>query len=234
MGKGYAPIDVTGRMSSDIGDEPLRNSIDNITTCQGPCYETSPQQQLFERRNAMVAIVTLFFVSATITLVLIATIIQRSDEGRVWQYNCGTTIAEAMDLRCEFDVVSYSWTPRPCLDAEPSEEFLEWLQKEDRALGPFPFFADPNGTKRIRDVHELSQYAGSVAYATQEEHLAHCIFWMRRMERTRLGLARQLMRGLGIQHAMHCTMSLLDSLGGYNASVVVQPHAVLEVGYNKC
>lgn len=234
MGNAYTSINSTERLSCDHSNQTLRDSIDNNATEKGPYSGNHQDQQMPKSRNGIVALVTLLFVSATIVLITIARGINQSKDSHPWQHSCGSTVTEAIAMGCGFDLLSYSWTPSPCLDMQTSNEFLEWLQKDKRVQGSFPFFADYNGTKRLRDVDELAQLAGSIAWSTQEEHLGHCIFWMRRMERVRLGLARQLMRGIGVQHAMHCTMSLLEDLEGHNKSVVAQPHAVLDVGFNQC
>lgn len=139
--------------------------------------------------------------------------------------HCGSSVAEAQKRGCEFDLLSYSWTPVECIDHETAAEFTEWAGSDERKLGPWPFFEDLNARIRVPDTDSLSVRVGVETRSSQEQHLGHCIFWMRRMDRIREGKGRLTARGDGLKHTMHCTTSLLDRLQGPNPKDEGQAHA---------
>ena len=148
--------------------------------------------------------------------------------------NCGDNIEEAKALGCEFDLLSYSWTPGDCFDRQTASEFNEWVLSDKRQLGAWPFFADEDTEQRISGEEGLSQRVGVETRTSQEEHLGHCIFWMRRMERVQEGKVRLTARGDGLNHAIHCTASLLNRLKGPNPIDLGKAHAAFVVGFNTC
>ncbi|OAL37121.1 hypothetical protein AYO20_03599 [Fonsecaea nubica] len=150
--------------------------------------------------------------------------------------HCGSSLAEARANGCEFDLLSYSWTPSACYDRVTDLEFREWVHRPERQFGAFPFFLDRQGTAHITDEEALSFRAGSLARTTQEEHLGHCIFWMRRVERILEGAngGRFAERGDGMPHTLHCSENLLARLEGPNPKDRDELHAVIAIGYNTC
>jgi hypothetical protein len=148
--------------------------------------------------------------------------------------NCSDNVEEAKALGCEFDLLSYSWTPAECFDRQTAAEFNEWVLSDERQLGAWPFFADIDTEQRISGEEALSQRVGIETRTSQEEHLGHCIFWMRRTERVQEGKVRLTARGDGLNHAIHCTASLLDRLKGPNPIDLGKAHAVFVVGFNTC
>jgi hypothetical protein len=152
--------------------------------------------------------------------------------------DCGNSLASARANNCTFDLLSYSWTPYPCYERETDLEFREWAHSPARQFGAFPFFIDRNGTMRISNVEAMSFRAGSLAHTTQEEHLGHCIFWMRRIERILEGNGRFTERGMfgdGVPHSLHCSKSLLKRLEeGQNPVDKGELHGVIGIGFNSC
>jgi hypothetical protein len=69
-------------------------------------------------------------------------------------------------------------------------EFQHFLAMPSLDYGAFPFFRSSNSSDRIESYAELSQRVGMKTYSTQQEHLAHCVFMMRRLERARGGAFR--------------------------------------------
>src|SRR6187402_1199980 len=88
--------------------------------------------------------------------------------------NCSNTVSGAKALGCQFDLLSYSWTPAECMDRQTAVEFNEWVLSEDRHFGAWPFFADKDAEQRIPDEETLSRRLGVQTRTSQEEHLGHC------------------------------------------------------------
>jgi hypothetical protein len=147
---------------------------------------------------------------------------------------CGNTTLEARAAGCEFDILSYSWTPSECFDRETAAEFLAWLEDDKRQFGAWPFFSDPNGHERVLDVQILSERVFLKTYSTQEEHLGHCVFWMRHLERVNDGLVPRTARGVGMRHTIHCTNSLLERFETGKTTSKEGAHAILNIGFNSC
>ncbi|KAL3420220.1 hypothetical protein PVAG01_08719 [Phlyctema vagabunda] len=128
------------------------------------------------------------------------------------RYDCGNSTSTATAANCEFDLLTYSYLPKPCIDRQTSMEFKEWLLSGDRAYSSWPFYADPEGREKIPDEEALSKYIGSRVWTTQEEHLGHCIFLMRRYHK--IPKERFTSFYLTYEHAVHCSNEILWGLKG--------------------
>ncbi|KAH6666766.1 hypothetical protein B0J14DRAFT_198740 [Halenospora varia] len=152
--------------------------------------------------------------------------------------HCGTsnTTAEAKALGCEFDLMSYSWTPKQCFDEETASEFREWVWESERQEGAFPFFYDQEGKNRVEDEHALSQSFGEVIHTTQEEHLGHCTFMIRRIHRVAEsnGRLRLNSRFGTLAHTKHCSMEVLKSLKRPDLSYLRGIHSRFGVSFERC
>ena len=153
-------------------------------------------------------------------------------------YHCGTsnTTAEARALGCKFDILGNSWTPKQCFDSDTAAEFREWVQLPERQMGTFPFFHDKEGKERIRDEHELAESVGSYVYTTQEHHLAHCTFLMRRIFRAGAsnGELRLNSRYGTLSHTVHCTEEVLLSFRRPDPRQMGGIHAGFRVTFEHC
>lgn len=147
--------------------------------------------------------------------------------------SCGTTAAEAKTQGCQFDLLTYMWQPEECIEKETATEFEEWVHSADRRFGSFPFFANRSGEERIKNVEELSERVGTPTYTTQEEHLGHCIFWLRRLERIKQSNMRHNDVGQA-SHVVHCTGELLQRLRGENRLDIAELHSVFNIGIKSC
>ncbi|KAF2738051.1 hypothetical protein EJ04DRAFT_509746 [Polyplosphaeria fusca] len=125
--------------------------------------------------------------------------------------NCGNTPATARAAGCIFDPLGYLWVPPECYDPLTASEFREFLSKPDLQFGPFPFFRSNDTLDRISSEAELSERVGMKTYSTQQEHLAHCAFMLKRLERVREGQVRWDATG-GWAHIEHCTHALVERL----------------------
>lgn len=139
-------------------------------------------------------------------------------------FHCGNSTAEAKVLGCEFDILSYSWTPKQCLDTETRDEFREWLHSKDRLFRPWPFFADKDANDWIPNEETLSERVHpQFSWAPIEEHVGHCMFMMRRLYRVLEGGGnlRLNSRQGTYGHVEHCSNMVLD--------MIREPKAVGEV-----
>ena len=128
------------------------------------------------------------------------------------ELHCGNTTEEARSLGCEFDLLSYSWTPKQCFDRETALEFKEWLLSPDRFPRSWPFFEDRNNSQWVPDEAALSERVHILSYAPNEEHFGHCVFMMRRLHRINSGGAgRANSRIKRYKHTEHCTNTILDA-----------------------
>lgn len=151
--------------------------------------------------------------------------------------SCGSTVEEARARGCEFDLFTDSWVPAPCYDKATSDEMLHWLMQPERDYGAWPYFADRDGRERIPDVKTLSERIyPQKTYSTQEQHMAHCLFWMNHNERVVNGSVPWTSRGRQnpLHHALHCTQIILDGLADKNHTQKQLPHVVIQVGFTTC
>ncbi|TLS26757.1 hypothetical protein PpBr36_04828 [Pyricularia pennisetigena] len=91
---------------------------------------------------------------------------------------CGTTPHEAVAKGCRFESYTATWQLPQCYDKDLDEEF--------RALRPWKFYLDRNGTKEV-SLAELE--AGTVsAWTTWEFHLWQCAFYWKKEVKVAHGL----------------------------------------------
>jgi hypothetical protein len=146
---------------------------------------------------------------------------------------CGTTASEAKARGCQFDLLSYTWWPEHCIEKETAEEFKSWVNRADRTFGAFPFFANRNGTGHIPTADALSERVGIPTYTTQQEHLGHCVFYLRRIERMKPTATAHESTSLD-SHVFHCTHELLQRLKGENPLDVGRLNAIFTVSLKSC
>jgi hypothetical protein len=98
--------------------------------------------------------------------------------------NCGNSTTEALLLGCKFVPMAAAWLPRACRDDELSFEF-------DHA-GPGPnnswaYFADKPGTPELGldEVALLADVPGALYFTTREWHIVHCVYYWKKLHRSR-------------------------------------------------
>lgn len=180
------------------------------------------------------------FVFAFVGLMVLSTFLFRKfplaaqDPHTYQRLHCGNTTDEAISLGCEFDLLSYSWTPGPCLDRETSEGFKDWLLSPDRQFSPWPFYADREGKEWVPDAESLSMRTGGVTWTTQEEHLGHCTFLMRRLHKVASNEARLNSRYGQYGHTVHCTKEILRGFTGPVSYDKTQLDSTFGVSFESC
>ena len=150
-------------------------------------------------------------------------------------FHCGNSTAEAKAFGCEFDVLSYSWTPKQCLDTETRDEFREWLHSQDRLFRPWPFFADKDATEWIPNEEALSgRVYPQFSWAPTEEHVGHCMFMMRRLYRVLEGEGniRLNSRQRTYDHVQHCSNLVLHMIG--KPEVIGEVNSHFAITFSSC
>ncbi|KAH8591204.1 hypothetical protein B0O99DRAFT_520041 [Bisporella sp. PMI_857] len=130
--------------------------------------------------------------------------------------SCGPDAATAIAKGCHLDMISFTWLPRECYDAELTEEFL--------AIKDWKWSLDGNGTELVpRSKVEGGEVDNG--YVTWEYHITHCLYTWKK-------LVRHLERGgamdwhvMEYSHARHCGKLLLTEgadWSEYNSEFFVQ------------
>lgn len=123
---------------------------------------------------------------------------------------CGNSTVEAEAQDCVFDLLSHNWVPRPCMDWEITAEFREYVRNPDRFWGSWPYFTDNKGKEWIPDEESLAHIGDALVITTQEEHLAHCDFLVRRIHRAAAGITNLDGYIARYAHTIHCINELRD------------------------
>lgn len=129
--------------------------------------------------------------------------------------DCGGTPTSAKAANCSFDLLSNSWMPTACYDSETDSEFRDWIVHPNRTRGAWPYFTSKSlePSTHIADVEALSSMPGDVwLWTTEEEHIAHCIFWARRIHRALEGNFNWSKSVKNMEHTFHCAYEVLDNL----------------------
>ena len=126
--------------------------------------------------------------------------------------DCGGTPSLALAKGCEFDMLSYSWTPQSCLDRQTSDDFRDWLMNDTRETGPWPFFTDAKGRQRVSNELSLSMKTDAIVWTTREAEMGRCVFLMRRIHRAATADV-VIAPGLGDSAApLSCTQEVLRGI----------------------
>ncbi len=128
---------------------------------------------------------------------------------------CGNSTAEARALGCTFDLLAFAWWPAACLEdhAELSHTFDDWISSPERQR-PWPFYYDPEGTRPVATLDELSEAVGVDIWTTPEYHVGHCSLWWRLVHLSAEGrIAANLWAG-EYHHTLHCSNMLMGMRPG--------------------
>lgn len=149
-------------------------------------------------------IISIILVTATSICVIIIyhTFALRQDQLRGTFGECGTSPAEARGLGCQFDVISFSWLPSDCYDAELVDDFL--------ALRNWEWFYDAAGQHAIPKEEVLKGELTDL-FVTREYHNFHCTYQWRKMHRGMVkGVIDSYIANYG--HTAHCEHMLTAGL----------------------
>jgi hypothetical protein len=129
---------------------------------------------------------------------------------------CGPNAAAATAKGCHLDMISFTWLPHECYDAELSAEFM--------SLNNWTWALDANGTTLV-PYDEVAVGNITNGWVTWEYHLTHCLYTWKK-------LVRHLERGgamdwyvMSFDHTRHCSKLLLQEgvdRQEYNSEFFVQ------------
>lgn len=115
-------------------------------------------------------------------------------------YQCGNSPEEARNNGCLFDVISFSWLPPACFDAELVEDFL--------ATSKWQWYKD-NETRTAVHIAEVYEGQHESLYVSWDYHFSHCAYMWTKMHRAVLhGYPIDGYIG-NIHHTAHCSDLLL-------------------------
>ncbi|KAB8237445.1 uncharacterized protein BDW43DRAFT_307720 [Aspergillus alliaceus] len=123
--------------------------------------------------------------------------------------SCGNTTEEAESNGCEFDLLSHNWVPSPCVDHYIMNEFRNYVRSPERKYSAWPYYVDREGKDWIPDERTLALRANQHVVTTQEEHLAHCGFLIKRIHRAMLGITKADDIVSKYPHTVHCVEELM-------------------------
>ncbi|KEQ80626.1 hypothetical protein M438DRAFT_348581 [Aureobasidium pullulans EXF-150] len=114
---------------------------------------------------------------------------------------CGITPNEARSRGCQYDVMSFAWTPPRCFDSDLMAEFA--------SLRNWTFFTSQNGTEAV-PYDSVALGEQDELFVTQEFHMYHCTYMWRKMHRAVLA-AVPLDGYIGnYHHTGHCERQIMQ------------------------
>ena len=116
--------------------------------------------------------------------------------------HCGNSPQQAQDLGCAFDIMDYSWTPKPCFNSTLSHQYFDSLQSSDLT------FWNDSDMSQVLPTEEVLAAKHEYVFSTRLLHTKHCEYYLHRQSQVILdGLATSLMRNG--TYALHCLDEVL-------------------------
>jgi hypothetical protein len=119
--------------------------------------------------------------------------------------DCGDSIAEAISLGCKFDSLSMAWLPEHCRDDELTAEFDI---AGDGPNGTWLYFADTEHTELVdaAAVAAMGDDPSARVHMDKTWHRVHCVYYWRKLFRTRFNGKIIEPRSDTEGHVKHCGM----------------------------
>jgi hypothetical protein len=116
---------------------------------------------------------------------------------------CGSSVAEAKTMGCEYDSIAAAWLPPHCMDKELLAEFDK---SGDGPGGRWYYWVDENHTQEysIEEVGLLADKPGTFFYTTPGWHFGHCKFYWRKQQRAKFTGVTIERRYDNERHVKHC------------------------------
>lgn len=117
--------------------------------------------------------------------------------------NCGNSITEAIALGCKFDSLSMAWLPEHCRDDDLTAEFET---AGDGPNGTWLYYADTEHTSLLdaETVAAMGDDPLARVHMGTAWHRVHCVFYWRKLFRTRFNGKIVEARSDTESHIMHC------------------------------
>ena len=114
---------------------------------------------------------------------------------------CGSSVEEALELGCSFDIMSYAYYPPSCWDPVLHNEFVREYSQDWKWS---TFDSEPLSTEEVLQGNHTN------VLALEVWHKYHCLYEWRRLFRA-VAFQRPLDEKLGnYGHASHCSKTLLS------------------------
>ncbi|KAF6821709.1 hypothetical protein CMUS01_11367 [Colletotrichum musicola] len=110
--------------------------------------------------------------------------------------HCGSSVQEAHDLGCVFDIVSNSWTPRECYFEDLALDFL--------ALPDTVWYADEDHNNTV-PLSELEKGEMPLVYPSFGHHDRHCLYTWRKLQHAASSKLMIDAESASGKHVKHCT-----------------------------
>ncbi|OCT46845.1 hypothetical protein CLCR_02101 [Cladophialophora carrionii] len=198
---------------SIIGDDDDDNNNNDSDAYSADYYPTPPKRYSASLKVSAVLFIVflaLLLACATAILLVLRPISISSAEEPAESLTCGNSPEEAQSLDCRFDVMSFTWVPKPCFDEALMTDFLA------SPTQPWQWFTEPNVTvTSTADARALSFQdvrTGQFAelYVTNAYHSTHCTFTWKKLHRalTETGYLDSYIGSY--EHTLHCEHMLLS------------------------
>ncbi|KAJ5962153.1 hypothetical protein N7501_007094 [Penicillium viridicatum] len=118
-------------------------------------------------------------------------------------YQCGEVASQAQARGCHFDLISFSWLPPACYDAELTEDFLKSYN--------WTWSTDPQG-KNLVPIEDVKKGDFEYLFTDLKYHVVHCAYMWKKLHRALStgDLSRVDGYTAGYGHTKHCTQMMLD------------------------
>ncbi|KAL2060126.1 hypothetical protein VTL71DRAFT_9948 [Oculimacula yallundae] len=111
--------------------------------------------------------------------------------------HCGRSPEQAKALDCAFDIMDYSWTPRPCFHSSLSQHYLNLTLAQNLS-----FYLDSSHLQTL-PISEILAGKHEYAFTTRIFHTTHCEYYLHRQTQVLMnGLGTSLMRNSS--YGLHC------------------------------
>ena len=151
------------------------------------------------------------------------------------QYSCGESFDEAHQRGCKFDSLSLTWLHPKCSQYGQEEFHNSGVTSNDT----WEYWEKKGGGHVIGGYEAVALLApGSFYWTTQEHHLYHCVWMLRRIHDAAVNPGKRLdAESSSAEHAKHC----VDMLGKWAAVGVADTltditikGVAMDIGMNAC
>lgn len=139
--------------------------------------------------------------------------------------DCGSSVAEAKQRNCHFDIMGIAWVPSQCYNEEISEEYLA------KGKGSFRWYSDGDAQNRV-SLESMRLGHHKNIWTSNEFHSQHCAYvW--RLQSLALSNQQPVTRSeLDYNHTLHCIHHLFTHLPAQEP--ILGNQTVLKIGFERC
>lgn len=166
-----------------------------------------------QRSRSFTNLLIIIILSSPLVILVVFLVLGPNTKHSPEVIHCGDSAAQATQHGCHFDIMSFSWLPPPCFDAELTREF--------ESLQAWEWFADPERTQPVAKEEVLRGEADAL-FVSFEYHRAHCTSMWKKLHRA-LSMGGFVDSYIGnYNHTAHCAHMLLmkgEKLGALNTII---------------